>query len=554
MTEPRPDITHSAAWRALAQRRDDWNALTLADLFARDPDRFGKYSLRLGDFLLDYSKTHVTEAEMQALLDLARSAGVEARRDEMFAGAKINNSENRAVLHVALRNRSNTPVLVDGADVMPGVNRVLGQMRGFAERVRTGDWRGATGKPIRRIVNIGIGGSDLGPAMAVAALRAFQHPRLQFNFVSNVDAAHLEAALKSAEAEETLFIVASKTFATQETMANAVSARDWFQARIKAPDAVAKHFVAVSTNGAAVREFGIDTANMFEFWDWVGGRYSLWSAIGLPLLLAVGWENFEQFLAGGHRMDRHFREAPLAANMPVLLALIGIWYINFWQAGAHAVLPYAQDLLRLPAYLQQLEMESNGKSVDRDGRAVTYPTAPVIWGEAGTNGQHAFYQLLHQGTGFIPSDFILPARSHSALQGSEIPNHQDLLVANCLAQSQALMHGRSADAARAEMQAAGLEGAAIERLLPFRVFQGNRPSTTMMMPELDPYHLGILIALYEHKVFVQGAIWGLNSFDQWGVELGKKLAGDILSGQGQQRDGSTAGLRAFYDAVRSKVT
>jgi glucose-6-phosphate isomerase len=542
------DITQSPAWHTLEKRRAAWNKLRLADLFQQDPERFSKYSLRLGGFLFDYSKTHIAEPELQALLDLARAAGVEARRNQMFAGAKINNSENRAVLHVALRNRSNAPIEVDGVDIMPSVNRVLEQIRGFAERVRSGDWRGATGKPIRRVINIGIGGSDLGPAMAVAALRAFQHPRLLFHFVSNVDAAHLEAALKGAEAEETLFIVASKTFTTQETMTNAKTARDWFLARIKTPNAVAKHFVAVSTNAAAVRDFGIDTANMFQFWDWVGGRYSLWSAIGLPLLLSIGWENFEQFLAGAHHMDRHFREAPLAANMPVLLALIGVWYINFWQAGSYAVLPYAQDLHRLSAYLQQLEMESNGKSVDRDGKPVAYATAPVIWGEAGTNGQHAFYQLLHQGTGFIPCDFILPLRTRS-----EIQNHQDLLAANCLAQSQALMLGRSADEVRADMLATGLDPASIERLLPFRIFHGNRPSTTILLPELDPHHLGMLIALYEHKVFVQGVIWNLNSFDQWGVELGKKLAGDILAGAGQSRDGSTAGLQAFYDASRTRL-
>jgi glucose-6-phosphate isomerase len=517
-------------------------------LFAEDAGRFAKYSLQHDGFLLDYSKTHITNAELRALIALAQAAGVEHLRDRMFAGDRINASEGRSVLHIALRNRPNTPIPVDGVDVMPSVNRVLDQMRDFAERVRSGDWRGATGKPIRRVVNIGIGGSDLGPAMAVAALRSLQHPRLQFHFVSNVDAAHLEAALEGAEAETTLFIISSKTFTTQETMANARSARHWFQARVTAVDAVAKHFVAVSTNATAVRDFGIEPANMFQFWDWVGGRYSLWSAIGLPLLLSIGWQNFEQFLVGGHRMDQHFRAAPLDANMPVLLALVGVWYINFWGTRTHAILPYAQDLNLLPAYLQQLEMESNGKSVDRDGKPVRCSTAPVIWGAAGTNGQHAFYQLLHQGTDVIPCDFILPARSPAEFQG-----HQDLLQANCLAQAQALMFGRTAMEAEAELQSNGRDPQAIRSLLPFRTFPGNRPSVTLMMPELDPLHLGMLISLYEHKVFVQGAIWNLNSFDQWGVELGKKLAGDILVGNGQCRDGSTGGLQAFYDASRDRL-
>ena len=545
MTQRRPDVTQTRPWQVLSMRRQAWNDLRLADLFAEDSGRFASYSLRLGDVLLDFSKTHVSSAEVDALIGLAQVTGVESWRDQMFAGKPINASEGRAVLHNALRNRANTPILVDGTDVMPSVNRVLAQMRGFAERVRDGDWRGATGKPIRRVVNIGIGGSDLGPAMAVAALRHWRHPRLQFHFVSNVDAAHLDAALDGAEADTTLFIISSKTFTTQETMANARSARDWFRARVTASDAVAKHFVAVSTNELAVRDFGIDSANMFRFWDWVGGRYSVWSAIGLSLLLSIGWENFERFLAGGHRMDQHFRTAPLNANMPVLLAMIGVWYINFWHARAHAILPYAQDLHLLPAYLQQLEMESNGKSVDRNGRPVPYATAPVIWGTAGTNGQHAFYQLLHQGTDIVPCDFILPVRSTCGL-----PGHQDLLRANCLAQSQALMFGRSPSEAKAEMQAAGLDPQTIEALLPFRAFSGNRPSITIMIPELDPLHLGMLIALYEHKVFVQGVIWGINSFDQWGVELGKKLAGDILAGSGLGRDGSTEGLQAFYDAAR----
>jgi glucose-6-phosphate isomerase len=537
-------ISQHPVWQKLKARRQTWQGRHLRDVFAQDPGRFEDYSLRLGDFVIDYSKNHIEMADLRLLHDLAKAAELEAWRDRMFSGEPINASEDRAVLHTALRNRAGA-VTTGGSDVMPGILAVQQRMRAFAEQVRDGSWRGATGKPIRRVVNIGIGGSDLGPKMVATALRPFRHPRLDLHFVSNVDAAHLETALAGAEAEETLFVISSKTFTTQETMANAASAKAWFQARLREPEAIAKHFVAVSTNAKGVAAFGIDTANMFEFWDWVGGRYSLWSAIGLPILLGIGWENFRRLLDGAADMDEHFRRSPLPENMPVVLALLGIWYIDFWDAQSHAVLPYAQDLELLPAYLQQLDMESNGKSVDRAGRPVDYRTAPVVWGEPGTNGQHAFHQLLHQGTPLVPCDFILPVRSQSAIQG-----HQDLVAANAFAQSQALMLGRNREEVAEEMGA--LDRKTAEKLLPFRTFPGNRPSTTILMPELDPYHLGLMLALYEHKIFVQGVIWGINSFDQWGVELGKKLAGDILAGKGGARDSSTAGLLSLYDAMKTR--
>ncbi len=548
------ELCHTPDWIALEQHQREIAKLHLRDLFAADPQRFQKFHARLatglgdssGELVLDFSKNRLTDETLPMLFDLARAADLEGWRRRLFAGEKINGTENRAVLHVALRNRSNRPVLVDGADVMPGVNAVLGKLRDFAERVRNGIWRGATGERIRHVVNIGIGGSDLGPAMVTQALRRFRHPEMAFHFVSNIDGAHLEAVLDQVAAEETLFIVSSKTFTTQETMTNARSARAWLTQRVTAPDAVAKHFVAVSTNAKGVAEFGIDGANMFEFWDWVGGRYSLWSAIGLPILLSIGWDRFEQLLAGAHAMDRHFAEAPLEGNLPVILALIGLWYVNFWQAESVAVLPYAQDLARLPAYLQQADMESNGKGTTRDGKPAETLTGPILWGEAGTNGQHAFYQLIHQGTHLIPCDFILAAQDDGTFA-----DHHRLLMANCLAQTQALMLGKTADEVRHEMSAAGLDEAKIRQLLPFRTFPGNRPSNTILLRRLDPYHLGMLIALYEHKIFVQGILWEVYSFDQWGVELGKQLAGDILNGAGARRDGSTEGLLALYDALRA---
>ncbi len=533
----------------LKARREAWRQLHLRELFAKDPQRFQNFSASLGDLVLDYSKNLIEVADLKLLHDLAKVAEVEKWRDRLFAGEHINSTEDRAVLHMALRAKGGA-FEDQGVDVLAGIRAVQERMRAFAEQVRDGTWRGATGKPIRRIINIGIGGSDLGPKMVTAALRPYRHPRLDMHFVSNVDLAHLDGALKGAEADETLFIIASKTFTTQETMANAMSAKAWFQERIPDPKAVAKHFVAVSTNAKAVAAFGIDTANMFEFWDWVGGRYSLWSSIGLPILLSVGWENFRALLDGAADMDQHFRTAPIPENLPVILALLGVWYIDFWDAQSHAVLPYAQDLELLPSYLQQLDMESNGKSVARNGQPVEMPTAPVVWGEPGTNGQHAFHQLLHQGTPLVPSDFIVVAKGETALGAKPTQEHQNLLVANALAQTQALMLGRTAAEVEAEMKQAGADAATIVRVLPFRVFSGNRPSTTMLIPALTPWHLGALIALYEHKIFVQGVIWGINSFDQWGVELGKKLANDILAGTGAARDASTAGLMALYDDMK----
>jgi len=541
-------LTRIPAWTALAAHRDALADTHLRDLFADDPHRFERFSVRLDGMLLDYSKNRVTAETMDLLLELARARGLEGWRDRMFAGERINGTEGRAVLHIALRNRSNRPIRVDGHDVMPDVNDVLSRMSDFCRRVRDGIWTGHDGRAITDIVNIGIGGSDLGPAMATQALTPWHHPRLKAHFVSNVDGTHIVEILKSVNPATTLFIVASKTFTTQETMANAETARAWLLGQGVPETGVAKHFVAVSTNEAAVRRFGIDPANMFGFWDWVGGRYSLWSAIGLPLALMIGPERFMDFLEGGHAMDEHFRTAPLDRNMPVLLGLLGIWYINFWGAGAQAVLPYDQYLARFPAYLQQLDMESNGKGVDRDGCRIDYATGPVIFGEPGTNGQHAFYQLIHQGTHLIPCDFIVPVETRNP-----VGRHHPILLSNALAQTEALMRGKTAGEVRAELEAEGLSGPALDALVPHKIFPGNRPTNTLLVQRLDPYTLGRLIALYEHKVFVQGVIWNINSFDQWGVELGKQLARTILTelegGDGAGRhDSSTQGL---IQAVRA---
>ncbi len=510
------------AWAALAKHRDEVAGLHLRALFAADPKRAERFTLRLDGLLLDYSKNRLTDRTMALLGDLARAADIAGGAARMFAGERINATENRAVLHVALRNRANAPVCADGRDVMPAVNAVLRQMRDFAGRVRDGTWRGASGERIAAIVNIGIGGSDLGPRMAVEALAPYRSPGLASHFVSNVDGAEIARTLSLLDPARTLFVVASKTFTTQETMANAATAREWLVAKL-GEKAVANHFVAVSTNARAVAEFGIDTANMFGFWDWVGGRYSLWSAVGLPIALAVGMDRFEEMLDGAHAMDRHFREAPIEANLPVTLALVGIWNTNLLGAECHAVLPYDQGLARLPAYLQQAEMESNGKSVTRDGRPVGRPTAPIVFGEPGTNGQHAFYQLLHQGPRIVPADFIAPARSHYPTG-----RHHAMLLANFLAQTEALMRGKTAEEVRAELSSQGLSGAALEAAIAHRVFSGNRPTNSILLRQLDPRTLGMLVALYEHKIFVQGLIWDINSFDQWGVELGKQLANRIL--------------------------
>lgn len=536
------DLTRSAEWAALKRHRRSLAGTRVADLFKQDAGRFPDFSLRLDEFAFDFSKNLVTAETMRLLYDLARAADVAGWRDRMFAGERINDTEDRAVLHVALRHQGPEPMMVDGKDAMPDVRKVWDQMRRFATSVREGNWRGATGERIRTVINIGIGGSDLGPAMAVQALRTFCHPEMAFHFVSNVDGAHLHAALGKSDPASTLFIVSSKTFTTQETLANAKAARDWLTARLS-PGAVPKHFVAVSAAVDKASAFGIAPENVFGFWDWVGGRYSMWSAIGLPIAVAVGWDGFEKLLAGAHAMDRHFRTAPAERNIPLTMGLIALWNIDFLDADAYAVLPYAQDLARLPAYLQQLEMESNGKGVRRDGKPVKCPTGPVLFGEPGTNGQHAFYQLIHQGTQRVFCDFILAARDRSGH-----PDQHRLLAANFLAQSQALMFGKSAAEAQAEMRQEEMKAGKARALAPHRSFGGNRPSNSILLGELDPYHLGKLVALYEHKTFVLGILWGINSFDQWGVELGKQLANDILSGAGVARDGSTAGLKALYDA------
>jgi glucose-6-phosphate isomerase len=525
MSNPTPPVrTELAAWRALAAHRDETRDLSLRALFAEDPRRFEVLSRTVGGLLVDYSKQRVTRETMALLVALAQECGVEAERARMFAGERINGTEGRPVLHVALRNRSGRSMCVDGVDVMPDVLGVLARMRAFATRVREGAWLGHTGKVITDVINIGIGGSDLGPVMASEALRPYWHPRLRPHFVSNVDGTHIAEALKRCDPETTLVIVASKTFTTQETLANARTARAWLVGALGSEAAVARHFVAVSSNAKEVARFGIDTENMFGFWDWVGGRYSLWSAIGLPILLLVGPEAFDALLAGAHAMDEHFRTAPIADNLPITLACLGVWNSNFLGAESHAILPYDQYLHRFPAYFQQADMESNGKGVDKQGRRIThYQTGPILWGEPGTNGQHAFYQLIHQGTRVVPCDFIAPIESHNPMG-----DHHRLLLANFFAQTEALMRGKTEAEARAELEKQGLPHEDVERLVPHKTFTGNRPTTSILVQKLTPHVLGELLALYEHKIFVQGVIWDVFSFDQWGVELGKQLANAIL--------------------------
>ncbi|HUS63290.1 MAG TPA: glucose-6-phosphate isomerase [Kofleriaceae bacterium] len=544
-------LTRSPAWRALAAERDTLRATHMRDLFAADHERFERFSLRLGDLVFDYSKHLATADTMAKLRALADAADLRGAIDRMFGGAHINVTEDRAVLHTALRNRSDRPVLVDGQDVMPAVRAVLQKMRRFTAALSSGEHRGHTGKRITDVVNIGIGGSDLGPVMVTEALRPYWIPGLRVHFVSNIDGTHLAETVRRLDPETTLFIVASKTFTTQETITNARSARDWSLAVLKDPSSVARHFVALSTNAKEVAAFGIDTDNMFEFWDWVGGRYSLWSAIGLSIAAVIGMDRFEELLAGAHEADEHFRTAAWTDNIPVTMALLGVWYTNFFGAETHAILPYDQYLHRFPAYFQQADMESNGKRVDREGRAIEdHATGPVIWGEPGTNGQHAFYQLIHQGTRLVPCDFIAAARSHNRLG-----DHQAILLANYFAQTEALMRGKTLDEARAELAAAKLPAAEVERLAPHKVFPGNRPTSSFLHQQLTPHALGRLIALYEHKIFVQGVLWNVNSFDQMGVELGKQLAKAIqpeLAGPAQvaTHDSSTNGLINTYKRMR----
>jgi glucose-6-phosphate isomerase len=542
-------ITKSSAWQALEQHHEATAGVHMRELFARDSRRAERFSLRLGDMLLDYSKNRVVAETMDLLVALAREANLEGWRQRMFAGEIINTTEGRAVLHVALRNVPDQPIYVDGEDVMPDVARVLDQMAAFTEAVRGGQWQGATGERITDVVNIGIGGSDLGPVMVTEALKPYKHPDIEVHFVSNVDGTHIAETLKSLNPGTTLFIVASKTFTTQETLTNAETARSWLTEHL-GDAAVAKHFVALSTNTEKVAAFGIDPANMFEFWDWVGGRYSLWSAIGMPIAVAIGMDRFRELLAGGRAMDDHFRSAPLGANMPVVLALIGIWNTNFLGAETYAVLPYDQYLHRLPAYLQQADMESNGKYVRRDGQRVACNTGPVLFGEPGTNGQHSFYQLVHQSTRLVPCDFIAPAESQNP-----IGNHHPILLSNFFAQTEALMKGKTEAEARAELEAQGLSSEALEELAPHKVFDGNRPTNSILVRTFDPHTLGMLIALYEHKIFTQGVIWGINSFDQWGVELGKQLAKEILpelqgGGMVSSHDSSTNALINAYKELR----
>jgi glucose-6-phosphate isomerase len=539
-------VTTTPEWKALAEHWQQMSGVHMRDLFASDPARAARMTVDAAGLHLDHSKHIASDETMALLFDLARAVDVEGWRTRMFTGEHINGTEDRAVLHVALRNRANTPIRVDGVDVMPDVNAVLARMDAFSKRVRAGEWKGFTGKPITDVVNIGIGGSNLGPKMVCAALKPYQSKTLRPHFVSNVDGTHLMETVKGLDPATTLFIVASKTFTTQETMTNAHSARQWLVAGLGSEAAVRNHFVAVSTNAEQVAAFGIDTDNMFGFWDWVGGRYSLWSAIGLPIALAIGFESFAELLAGAHDMDLHFRDAPLDQNLPVIMALLGVWYIDFAGAKTQAILPYDQYLEYFSAYFQQGDMESNGKHVTRDGVRVDYATGPVVWGQPGTDGQHAFYQLIHQGTELIPTDFIAPIHSHNP-----VGDHHAKLLANCFAQTEALMAGRTLEEARAEMLAAGLSPAETERLAPHRQFDGNRPSSTILMDRVTPRTLGALIALYEHKIFVQGIVWGINSFDQWGVELGKKLAGVILGELSAGKvtaahDASTTALLDYY--------
>jgi glucose-6-phosphate isomerase len=547
-----PEINPSktSSWKKLREHHRAMKNRPMTDLFEQDPKRFSRFSIRFEDILVDYSKNIMTRETVRLLLGLAREGRLKEAIEGMFTGDKINETEGRAVLHVALRNRSNTPMQVNGIDVMPEVNRVLGQMKRFSDAVISGDRKGYTGKSMTDIVNIGIGGSDLGPLMVTEALRPFGKPQVHPHFVSNVDGTHIVETLKTLSPETTLFIIASKTFTTQETMTNALTARKWFIDSAKSESWVKHHFVAISTNETEVKKFGIDPENMFRFWDWVGGRYSLWSAIGLSIACAIGFEHFVEMLEGAQAMDLHFRETPFDENIPVILALIGIWYGNFFGSETEAILPYDQYMHRFPAYFQQGNMESNGKFIDRSGHQVRYQTGPIIWGEPGTNGQHAFYQLIHQGTKLIPCDFIASAISHNP-----VGDHHEILLSNFFAQTQALMKGKKPEEVLAEMRQAGMRDEEIKKVLPYRVFKGNRPTNSILVKKITPRTLGSLMAMYEHKIFAQGLIWNIFSFDQWGVELGKQLANKILPGLKDEKevsayDSSTNGLINAFKEFR----
>ena len=547
---PKTNPTLSRTWSKLEEHHRKIKDVNMKDLFLSDPERFNKFHIRFKEILVDYSKNRITDETLSLLLELAEEAGVRTAIKNMFSGEKINETENRAVLHVALRNRNNSPIYVDGQDVMPQVNAVLQKMEGFSKKIRSGDWKGYRGDRISDIVNIGIGGSDLGPVMVTEALRPFADKKLAVHFVSNIDGTHLTEVLKKLNPATTLFMIASKTFTTQETMTNAFSARDWFLKQAGDSAHVAKHFVALSTNVTKVEEFGIDKDNMFEFWDWVGGRYSLWSAIGLSIACYIGFDNFSDLLQGAHDMDRHFLETPFDKNIPVILALIGIWYNNFFNAATEVILPYDQYMHRFPAYFQQGNMESNGKSTSRDGERIAYQTGPIVWGEPGTNGQHAFYQLIHQGTKFIPADFLAPAVSHNP-----IGEHHNILLSNFFAQTEALMNGKTKEEVVAELKKADKTDLEIEKLTPHKIFEGNKPTNSILFRQLVPRVLGSLIAVYEHKIFVQGVVWNIFSFDQWGVELGKQLAGKILpelqdDNPVNAHDPSTNGLINAYKEMR----
>ncbi|MGD9305167.1 MAG: glucose-6-phosphate isomerase [Desulfobacterales bacterium] len=547
---PKTDPTKTKSWQSLAAHFEKIKNIHMKDLFAKDAQRFSKFSVRFNDILVDYSKNRITEETLNLLFELANEVGLTGAIDQMFGGEKINETEKRAVLHIALRNRENASIHVDDNDVMPEVNAVLQSVREFSDKVRSGAWRGYTGKKITDIVNIGIGGSDLGPVMVTEALKPYATKGLAVHYISNIDGTHITETLKILSPETTLFMIASKTFTTQETMTNAFSARKWFLDAAKDYSHITRHFVALSTNTAKVEAFGIDKDNMFVFWDWVGGRYSLWSAIGLSIACYIGFENFEELLQGAFEMDQHFKTAPFEKNIPVILALIGIWYNNFFGAQTEAILPYDQYLHRFPAYFQQGNMESNGKSVDRDGNKINYQTGPIIWGEPGTNGQHAFYQLIHQGTRLIPADFLAAAISHNP-----IGDHHNILLSNFFAQTEALLNGKTKEEVIGELKRAGKTDAEIKALTPHKVFEGNRPTNSIFFKQLTPRVLGSLIAIYEHKIFVQGVIWNIFSFDQWGVELGKQLANKILPELEDDKpvkthDSSTSGLINAFKQMR----